>query len=247
MRLVKDQQAARPVLIDPGAHRLGVSRIDEQVVRDKEAAVRRPRVDAEAALTPHTGDVVAVEQLESEPEALLELGLPLLKHRRRRGDNDRLGTLAQQQLARDQARLDRLAETGVISDEQVHAREPERLPQRLHLVSIDPDPSAKWRLEQVRVGCGDRAPPQRVEEGGEQTRVVEAACRQLVPALLADDLPVELELPEDIEALALRIIVRARQPDDRGRRFGHDFVNEPTPGSHPHQLTGLGQPFGQLE
>ena len=120
------------------------------------------------------GDVVAVEDLEDEAEALLELGLPLLEHRRRRRDDDRLRLLAQQQLARDQAGLDRLAEAGVVGDEEVDAREPQRLAQRLHLVGVDLDAGAERRLEEVRVGGGDAVPAQRVEEGGELARVVEA-------------------------------------------------------------------------
>ncbi len=92
--------------------------------------------------------------------------------------------LAQQQLARDQPRLDRLAETGVIGDEEVHAREPQRLAQRLHLVGVDLDPRSERRLEQVRVGRRDGAPPQRVEERRELSRIVEAARAELAPSPL---------------------------------------------------------------
>ena len=90
VRLVEDEQAARQQRPEPLAHRVGVGRVDQQVVRDQEAAVRAPRVHAEAALAPHPRQVGAVEDLEDEAEALLELALPLLEDRRRRRDDDRL-------------------------------------------------------------------------------------------------------------------------------------------------------------
>ncbi len=141
-----------------------------------------PRVHAEAALAAHPRQVGAVEDLEHEAEALLELVLPLLEDRRRRGDDDGLRLLAQQQLAGDEARLDRLAEAGVVGDEEVDARQPERLAQRLHLVGVDLDAGAERRLEEVRVGGGDAVPAQRVEEGRELARRVEALRGEVAPS-----------------------------------------------------------------
>ena len=54
VRLVEDQQAAGKHRTEPRAHRVGVRRIGEQVVRDEKAAVRGPGVDAEAALAAHS-------------------------------------------------------------------------------------------------------------------------------------------------------------------------------------------------
>src|SRR6266852_5720762 len=105
-----------------------------------------PGVDAEAALPPHACEVGAVQDLENEAEALLELGLPLLEDRRRCGDDDELRLLAKQELAGDEAGLDGLAEAGVVRDEEVDARESERLAQWLHLVGVDFDPSPERRL-----------------------------------------------------------------------------------------------------
>ena len=119
VRLVEDQQAPRPHRAEPGPQRIGVARIDQQVVRHEEAAVRHPRIHAEAALPPHPAQVGAVEDLEHQPEAILQLSLPLLQHGRRRRDHDRLGLSTQQQLAGDEPRLDGLAQPGVVGDEQV--------------------------------------------------------------------------------------------------------------------------------
>ncbi len=213
VRLVEDQQAPGQQRPEPLPHRVRVGRVDQEVVRDQEAAVRAPRVHAEAALAPHPRQVGAVEDLEHEAEALLELGLPLLEHRRRRRDDDGLRLLAQEQLARDQARLDRLAEAGVVGDEEIDARQPERLAQRLHLVGVDLDAGAERRLEEVRVGGRDAVPAQRVEEGGELARRVEALGGEVLPALFLEDPAVELVVPEDVERLALGVVVGAGEPN----------------------------------
>ena len=122
--------------------------------------------------------VGAIENLEHETEALLQLGLPLLDHGRRRGNDDRLRLLPQEQLPRDQPRLDRLAQPRVVGDEEVDARESERLAERLHLVGVDLDPSAEGRLEEVRVGGRDAIPPERVKERRELVGWVTPAPRR---------------------------------------------------------------------
>ena len=187
--------------------------------------MRPPRVHAEAALAPHRGDVGAVEDLEHEAEPLVELGLPLLEHRRRRRDDDRLRLLAQQQLAGDEPGLDRLAEARVVGDEEVDARQAQRLAQRLHLVGVDLDAGAERRLEEVRIGRGDAVPAERVQERRELARVVEALGGEVVPALLLEDAPVELVLPEDLELLALGVVVGAREPDDAALAVGLDDLS----------------------
>ena len=169
MGLVEDQQAPGQHRPQPLAQRVRVARIDQQVVGDQEAAVRAPWVDAEAALAAHSREIRPVENLEQEPEAVLQLSLPLLQHRGRRRDDDGVRLPAQQQLAGDEPRLDGLAEACVVGDEKVDARQPQSLAQRLHLVGVDADPCAERRLEETRVGGGDAVPAQRVQEGRELT------------------------------------------------------------------------------
>ena len=192
--------------------------------------MRAPRIHAEAALAPHPRQVGAVEDLEHEAEAVLELALPLLEHRGRRGDHDGLRLLAQEQLAGDQAGLDRLAEASVVGNEEVHAREPERLAQRLHLVGVDLDAGAERRLEEVRVGGRDAVPAQGVQEGGELARRVEALGGEIRPALLLEDAPVELVVPEDASdcpwASSSAQARRTRAEAPAGRRLD-DLFDEP--------------------
>ena len=126
--------------------------------------------------------VVAVEHHERQAEALSSSSFHCRTHRRRRGNDDAADPLAHQQLADDQARLDRLAEADVVGDEQVDARQQQRLAQRLELVGVDPDAGAVRRLEQLRVGGGDGVPAQGVEVGRKGPRLVEPVLGDARPA-----------------------------------------------------------------
>jgi len=173
-------------------------------------------------------------------EALLELGLPLLQHRRRGRNDDGLGLPAQQQLTGDETGFDRLAQARVVGDEEVHAREPERFAKRLHLVGVDLDARPKRRLEQVRIGGCDAAPPQRMEEGGEPARRVEALAREVLPAFVFEYPAVDLVVPEDVQRLALGVVIGTGQSDET-RLAGHggrnDVLDQPSPGADLDQLT----------
>ena len=135
VRLVEDEKAAGQHRPQPLAHRVGVGGLAQQVVGDQKAAVGAPGIDAEAAFPAHSRDVAPVENHEDEPETILQLALPLFEHRRGHGGDDDLHLAAQEQLAGNQSRLDGLAEAGVVGDEEVDARKPQGLAQRLHLVA----------------------------------------------------------------------------------------------------------------
>ena len=241
MRLVEDQEAAFEPRAEPLAHRIGVGRVDQQVVRDEETAVRAPGVDAEAPLAAHSRDVGAVEDLEDQAEALLELALPLFEHRRRGGDDDGLRLAPQEQFAGDQAGLDGLAEAGVVGDEEVDAGQAERLAQRLHLVGVERDAGAERGLEEAGIRRRRAVPAQGVEERGEPAGVVEAARGQIGPAFLGEDAPVDLVVPEHGERFALGIVLRTGEFDD-GRLVGaggDDVLDQPAPRAHLNQVADL--------
>ena len=86
-----------------------------------------PRVDPEPAFPAHAREIRPVENLEDKAEAILQLPLPLLQHRGRRRDDDGVRLPAKEQLPGDEARLDGLAEPGVVGDEEVDPWKPERL------------------------------------------------------------------------------------------------------------------------
>ena len=89
--LVQHEDAPGPHCTEPRPHGLGVSRVGQQSVGDEEAAVRRPWVGTEAAFAPNARQVLAVQNLEDQPEPLLHLGLPLFQHRRGGSYDDRGG------------------------------------------------------------------------------------------------------------------------------------------------------------
>ena len=134
-------------------------------------------------------------------------------------------------------------------DEQVDARQPEGLAQRLHLVGVDSDPGAKRRLEEIRVGRGDAVPAQGMQERRESAWWVEALGREVRPAFVFEYPPVELVIPVDGQRLSLSIVVRAGEPDHRRlarRRRLADLLDQPPPGAHLHQLACFRRPFRKL-
>ena len=83
---------------------------------------------------------------EGKTELALQLVLPLHRHGSRSGNDDVVNAPAQQKLARDEPGFDRLAETDVVSDQEVDPRQPQGLAQRQQLVGIEPDTGAERRL-----------------------------------------------------------------------------------------------------
>ena len=83
--LVQDEQRAAAEVAQPVAERAGVGFVDQEPMRDEEPGVGAPGIDAEAALAADPLHVLLVEDLEGQAEAVLQLVLPLVEHRRRAG------------------------------------------------------------------------------------------------------------------------------------------------------------------
>jgi hypothetical protein len=96
MCLVEDQQAPRQQRPEPLPHRFGVSGVDQEIAGAQETAVGAPGVHAKSALSAHSCQVGSIEELEDEAKALLELGLPLVKDRGRRSNNNGLRLFAKE-------------------------------------------------------------------------------------------------------------------------------------------------------
>jgi hypothetical protein len=62
--------------------------------------------------------------------------------------------LTKQKFAGDQPSLDGLAEPNIVSNEQVHSREPEGLAQRFELIRIETNAGAKWALQIENAAVG---------------------------------------------------------------------------------------------
>src|SRR5438105_1387136 len=72
VRLIEDQQTPRQHRPEPLPHRIRVGRIDQEIVRYEEAAVRAPRVHSESALPAHPRQICSVEDFKDQSEAILQ-------------------------------------------------------------------------------------------------------------------------------------------------------------------------------
>jgi hypothetical protein len=237
MRFIEDEQRAGTQIVEPRVHRADVGFINEQPVGDEETREGSPRVDAVSALAADAFHVVAVENLEGETEAILQLVTPLEKHRGRAGHDDFLHSAAQQQFGRDESRFDGFSEADIVCDEEVHARQPERLVERLQLIRIDADAGPERRLEKSGVSGGHAVPPDRVEECCEVSRLVESLVPDVLPSLLARNEPVEFRLPHDIEFLALCIVVRTGERNERAVICGIHRLHKPVTRANTNDIS----------
>ena len=112
-------------------------------MRDYEGGTRVPHIDAEAMLALHRGDELAVDDPEGETELGAQFVLPLQGHGGGRGDQREIDAPAQQKLAQDQARFDGLAESNVVGDQEIDARQLQRLDEWQELIGIEADAGAK--------------------------------------------------------------------------------------------------------
>ncbi len=64
-------------------------------------------------------------------------------------------------------------------------------------------------MEQAWIGGSDAVPAQGVQKGRKLPGRVEALFADVLPRLLADDPPVELQIPIDGKLLALGIVIEA--------------------------------------
>jgi len=100
----------------------------------------------EATLTTAALDVrlVMMERTEAKPLGKLVTATEAGRTRGRRRRRD--GPAGGEQLLED-SRLDRLARAYVVGDEEVHAGEGKRLPERFEMVVLGDDPGAERRLK----------------------------------------------------------------------------------------------------
>ena len=188
-----------------------------------------------------------VDDLEAEAELLAHLPLPLATQARRADHEDLLGLIAQHKFLGNETRLDGLAETDVVGDQQAHPGHPQRFDQWEELVVLDVYAGPERGLECPRVGRRNRAPASRVEERREGVRLINpvTGVRQLG---LGTNLCAGLGLPEDPEGRRASLVVDRHQADkvvaspsvrthrvQRARRLPHRLDN-PIPIPHPNQV-----------
>ena len=172
VRLVKDQQRARPEIAEKVTKASGINFIGDQRMRQEEERARRPWVHGKAALAPHSREILAIDDCECEPELSLELILPLTSHRRRRGDHDEIDATPKDQFTKDQAGFNSFAGAHVIRNQKIDAGQRERLGEWNQLIRIEMDAGSERRLQQLSVGRGRSGPTNRAQIGGKYLRIV---------------------------------------------------------------------------
>jgi len=238
MRPVEDQQRAWPERTEKVPQPGDISLIGQQVVRDDEARAGEPRIDAEASQPTQLHEALPIDDREGQPELGLELVLPLQRHRWRRRNDREVDTAPQQQLAQDQSGFDRLAEADIVGDQQVDARQPERLAQRQQLIGFEPDAGAERRLQQLAVRRGRRVPFQRPQIRGENRGAVAPEAR---PEIIFQTPSADLRLPRDLQRLSLRVVRDARKLQCReALPLVVDALDQPRPAADFDEITYLG-------
>src|SRR5690349_5655374 len=111
-----------------------------------------PWIRVEPPLSPELFNQCAVDDTELQAELLEHFVTPLDLQRSWAHDEYSVRALTKHQLQNDQARLDRLAETDIVSNEEIDARHLDRTHDRIKLVAFGLNPASKWRLELPRVG-----------------------------------------------------------------------------------------------
>ena len=124
----------------------------------------RPWVCLNAALAAEVLDELAIDDLELEPELLVHFPLPVREIGCGRDDENGTGAVTDQKLLNDKARLNRLAETRIVRDEQVHAGHVDGADKRIKLIVLDCNAAAKRREQVVAVHVRGDAPADGVQE-----------------------------------------------------------------------------------
>ena len=216
VRLVHDEHVERVPARAAGVPHVGVHLAQQPLGAQRRQPRHRhdhpgeqpERVRVRPVGAQHLRHQLAVDDLEFQAELLPHLVPPLQRQARRAHDDDRPGTVPQQQFLHDQAGLDRLAQAHVVGEQQVRPGRLQGAAQRLELVGLDVRAAAERRLERVPVRRRDRAPAHGVHERGERVRVVEAVgADRLGQALVRGDGLAYLELPHDRELLAKAVLV----------------------------------------
>ena len=213
VRLVQNEQRAGAKLAEHVAQAGRIDLIGQQAVRDDEARAGRPGIHGKAPKPPHLAYPLPVDDFERKTEFRFEFVLPLDRHRRRGRNDDEIDPAAQQQLARDETRLDCLTEPHVVRDQEVDARKPQRLAKRQKLIGIQPNACPKRRLQQIAVSGCRRSPPYGPQVGRQHFGPVRKPLADIPPSVLVEHDGADFGIPEDLEPLALGVVGNTGQAE----------------------------------
>ena len=209
----------------------------------------RPGIGLDAALPAEVADEVAVDDAEREAELVVHLALPVREVRGRRHDQDGAGAVAEQQFLDDQARLDGLAEAGVVRNQQVDACHVDGADERVELVVFDGDAAPEGRQEVGAVDVRGDAPADGVQEGVEL--VVEVVAFDRREAGLFEDARAGFDLPDHRKTFAAGVFLDGFERHEvlfavgvASGMVGLDRGNKPLAAADFHQFARLGNPHG---
>ena len=171
---------------------------------DDEARADAPRIGGKPAHPPGVQEVLAVDDGEVEAEFLRQLVLPLQQHRGRRRDDDHLNAAAQEQLSNDETGFHRLAEANIVGDQQIDARQLQRLGQGKKLVGVQPDARPKRRLKQLPIRRRGCPPFGRAQVSTQTLGPFEGLGQQGRPVVRVEDLRLQFSRERELDSLALQ-------------------------------------------
>jgi hypothetical protein len=139
--------------------------------------------------------------------------------------------------------FDGFPEPHVVGDEEIDSGEKKGFSKGFELVGSDPDPRSKRGLEEPRIARRYTVPAQSVNIGAEEAGIIKTLPADGLPDILIQNFPIELQPSNDIELVALSIVVDTGQAHHRIRRTGTvrlNILDEIGPRPDPHDLAGLG-------
>jgi hypothetical protein len=156
------------------------------------------------------------------------------------GDENEINTAPQEHFAENKARFHRLAGADIVGNQQIDPRKAQGLPQWKKLVSVLVDAGAEWSLKQVPIGGGRGIPAERAQIGREYARVVGSELRNAGPAFVLQNRAVEFRISQNLNHLALRVIVHAGKAKCRQSVAGRALVfHQPTSRADAHKVSAL--------
>jgi hypothetical protein len=118
--LVEDQHRARAEVAEQFAQTRDIGLVGHQRMRDEEARSGRPGIGAVTAILAQGREILAIDDREGQTELRFQLVLPLPDHAGGRRHEHEVDASSKEQFAKHQARLDGLARSGVVGDQEVH-------------------------------------------------------------------------------------------------------------------------------
>ncbi len=173
------------------------------------AGVEPERVRIQAVAPACRGHEISVDDHEVKTELVAHLIAPLQLQARWTHHDNRACPVPQQQLLDDQSRLDRLSQADIVGQQQIGPGRLQGAAEWFQLVGLDCGATTKRCLIGSRIRRCHCAPPDCVDERGQDIRVVEIRRGQrLRQPMVGLDAVTDLEFPYDRQLLTEAILLQ---------------------------------------